>query len=79
MQLFVALSELRLLLLNDVQVISIKTSSPNRRFSYFWRIMFVEGNELSIHSYQTACVFVFVFSGGSNAKELLQLCMLNCI
>jgi len=56
-QLFVALSELRLLLLNKVQVISITTSSPNRRFSYFWRIMFVEGNELSVHSYHTACVF----------------------
>jgi hypothetical protein len=41
--------------------------------------MFVEGNELSVHSYHTACVFVSDFSGGSNTNELLQLCMLNCI
>jgi hypothetical protein len=78
-QLFVALSELCLLLLNDVQVSSITTSSPNRRVSYLWRIMFVEGNELSVHSFHTACVFASRFSGGSNTNELLQLCMLNFI
>jgi len=56
-QLFVALSELRLLLLNKVQVISITTSYPSRRFSYFWRIMFVDGNELGVHTYHIACFF----------------------
>jgi hypothetical protein len=78
-QLFVAVSELCLLLLNAVQVISITTSSPNRRVSYFWRITFVEGYELSVHRTRTACVFVSVFIGGSNTNELLQLCMSNFI